>query len=150
MDFTGSTEREQLRIEMRLEEHPYRKKFLATIIGPVSIDDPYFEGTYLLKIEPGAAEKLSVDHILFHPEFYDFHRTFLKRRDVVRESKELGKPSLDTFLLNPILANDGLGGRVYATHRRDLIQARAFRKNEFSVLAYGIITRLKSHSMTHS
>ena len=44
---------------MRLEEHPYRKKFLATIIGPVSIDDPYFEGTYLLKIEPGAAEKLS-------------------------------------------------------------------------------------------
>src|SRR5438046_8832469 len=126
---------------MRLGEHPYRKKFVATIIGTVSIDDPYFEGTYLLKIEPGAAEKLSVDHILFRPEFYDFHRTFMKRRDVVRESKELGKPSLDTFLLNPILANDGLGGRVYATHRRDLIQARAFRKNEFCA-------RLRHHYST--
>ena len=144
MDFTGSTEREQLRIEMCLEEHPYRKKFLATIIGPVSIDDPYFEGTYLLKIEPGAAEKLSVDHILFHPEFYDFHRTFLKRRDVVRESKELGKPSLDTFLQDHRIANDGLRGRVYTTQRQDLIQARTFRKNEFSVLAYGIITHTES------
>src|SRR5437899_11324506 len=101
---------------MCLEEHPYRKKFLATIIGPVSIDDPYFEGTYLLKIEPGAAEKLSIDHILFHPEFYDFHRTFLKRRDVVSESKDLGKPSLDTFLLNSIIANDDLSGRHIVTH----------------------------------
>src|SRR5438093_12396807 len=98
---------------MRLEEHPYRKKFLATIIGPVSIDDPYFEGTYLLKIEPGAAEKLSVDHILFRPEFYDFHRTFMKRTDVVRESKELGKPSMDSFLLIPILETDVLTGHVY-------------------------------------
>ena len=129
---------------MRLEEHPYRERFLATIIGPVSIDYPYFEGTYLLKIEPRAAQKLSVDYIMFHPEFYDFQRTFLKRRDVVRESKELGKPSLDTFLQDHRIANDGLRGRVYTTQRQDLIQARTFRKNEFSVLAYGIITRAKS------
>ena len=129
---------------MRLEEHSYREKFLATIIAPVSVDDPYFEGTYVLKIEPRAAQKLSVDYIMFHPEFYDLQRTFLKRRNVVRESKEIGKPSMETFLQDPRLAKDGLLGRVYTTQRQDLIQARTFRKNEFSVLAYGIITRAKS------
>ncbi len=130
-------------IEMRLEEHPYHKRFLATISGLASVDDPYFEGTYQLKIEPRVAQKLSHDHVMFHPEYYDFHRNLLRRRDVTRESKELGKPSLDTFLMSPILANDGLRGRVYTTNRVDLIQAMAFHKHEFSVFAYGIITRPK-------
>ena len=115
-------------VEMRLEEHPYRKKFSAAIIGPVTIDDPYFEGTCLLKIDPAAAKQLSVDFVMFHPEFYEFHNTFLKRRNVPRESKELGKASLDTFLLNPRLANDRLCGRVYTTNRQDLIQTRTFHK----------------------
>ncbi len=143
-DSRADSEFDGRRIVIRLEEHSYREKFLATIIGPASIDDPYFEGTYLLKIEPRAAQKLSVDYIMFHPEFYDFQRTFLKRRDVVRESKGLGKPSLETFLQDPRLASDGLRGRVYTARRQDLIQGRTFRKNEFSVLAYGIITRAKS------
>jgi hypothetical protein len=129
------------RIEMRLEEHPYHKKFLTTIIGPASFDDPYFEGTYLLKIEPLAARKLSVEYVMFHPEFYDLHKSFLKRRDVIRESKELGRPSLNIFLMKSSLAHDRLHGRVYTTHRQDLIEARIVNKNEFSVLAYGIITR---------
>jgi hypothetical protein len=149
-DYRANSKLAGKRIEIRLQEHPYRRKFLATIIGPVSIDDPYFEGTYLLKIEPRAVEKLSVDCIMFHPEFYDLHRTLLRRRDVIHESKELGKPSLETFLLDPILAKDRLRGRVYTTHRQDLIQARTFRKYEFYVLAYGIITRLHLKSMTKS
>ena len=128
---------------MRLEEHPYRERFLATIIGPVSIDYPYFEGTYLLKIDPTATKQLSVDFVMFHPEFYEIHNTFLKRRNVPRESKELGKASLVAFLLNSRLANDRLCGRVYTTNRQDLIQTRTFHKNEFSVLAYGIITRAR-------
>src|SRR2546429_9574397 len=71
-DLAGKT------IEMRLEEHPYHQRFLATISGLASVDDPYFEGTYQLKIEPCVAQKLSHDHVMFHPEYYEFHRNLLR------------------------------------------------------------------------
>ncbi len=42
-DSRADSEFDGRRIVIRLEEHSYREKFLATIIGPASIDDPYFE-----------------------------------------------------------------------------------------------------------
>src|SRR5437870_11649747 len=74
-------------IERRLEEHPYHQRSLATISGLASVDDPYFEGTYQPKIEHRVAQKLSHDHGMCHPEYYDFHRNLLRRRAATRDGR---------------------------------------------------------------
>src|SRR5438093_11488386 len=65
---------------MRLEEHHYRKRFSATIVGPVLVaGEPYYDGMYLLKLDSNVVKKLSLEHVLFLPQWYEFRRGLLIR-----------------------------------------------------------------------
>lgn len=126
-------------VEMHLEEHPYRKGFFATIEASVSVvNEPYFHEMYLLKLDTNAAAKLSVDHILFNPEWYRFRRGIIRRRGRVPKPGEKYRISLQKFLVSRNPALIGLGGRVYTTtHLEELKKTMTFQtRYEFSMLAY--------------
>lgn len=73
-----------LRVEIRLEEHPHRKKFCTTI-GSVSVaTEPSFDGMYALKLDSSAAETLSAYHVLFLPQVYRFSEGFSSRKGRVQ------------------------------------------------------------------
>jgi len=132
-------------IEMRLDEHPYRKRFSATIVGPVLVaGEPYYDGMYLLKLNPNVSKKLSLDHILFLPQWYDFRRGLLIR--VGRVPKGPYRVSLERFLFSRNPAIRALGGRVYTTlHLKELTKTMSFQAtHEFSMLSYGFISRPKT------
>jgi hypothetical protein len=55
-------------VTMRLEEHPYKKKFSAEIEGLVTLRNDHDEKIYLLKLDGEASQQLSHRHVLFRPE----------------------------------------------------------------------------------
>jgi hypothetical protein len=138
-----------LRVEMRLEEHLYRKMFSATIVGPVSVvNKPSFDGMYLLKLDGVAAEKLSVNHVLFLPQVYQFHRGLLFRKGRVPGPRDPDRVSLEKFLLGRNPAIRAIEGRVYtSSHEKGLRETMSFQsESEFSMLSYGVIVRPKTVS----
>lgn len=135
------------RVEMHLEEHPYRKRFSATIVGPVSVvNQPSFDGTYLLKLDSAAAEKLSVERVLFLPQVYRFRRGVLFRKGRVPKQNEPYRASLEKFLVSPNPAIRAIDGRVYTSrHEKDLTEPISFQSEyELSMLSYGVILRPKN------
>jgi len=136
-----------LTVEMRLEEHPYRKAFPATIVGSVSVaNEPSFDGMYLLKLDDNAAENLSVDYVLFLPQGYRFHREMLSRTGRVPKPKEPYRASLGKFLASRNPAIRAIDGKVYTTNReKELRETMSFQsKHEFSLLSYGVVIRPKA------
>ena len=136
-----------LRVQMRLEEHPYRNRFSATVVGPVSVaNEPSFDGMYLLKLDANAAEKLSVDYVLFLPQGYRFHREMLSRKGRVPKPKEPYRASLEKFLASRNPAIRAVDGKVYTTsHEKELRETMSFQsKYEFSMLSYGVVVRPKA------
>jgi hypothetical protein len=134
-----------LRVEMRLEEHPYRKKFCATIVGPVSVaNESSFDGMHLLKIDSLPAETLSVDSVLFLPQVYRFSKRFLRKGRVPRPSEPY-RVSLEKFLFSRNAAIRAIEGRVYTTsHEKSLTETMRFEsQHEFSMLSYGLVDRPK-------
>lgn len=132
------------KIEMRLEEHSFRKRFFATIVGAVSVaNESYFDGMYLFKIESEISQNLSADHVLFHPESYEFHRGFFFRRGRIPKPGERYTASLEKFLISQNPALRGVRGRVYtSSHIFAPKEPMVFdSKYEFSNLAYGIVFR---------
>jgi hypothetical protein len=132
------------RVEMLLEEHPYRKTFSATIVGPVSVaNQPSFDGMYLLKLDRAAAEKLSVERVLFLPQRYRFHRGILFRKGRVPKRREPYRASLQKFLLSHNPAIRAIDGRVYtSSHGKGLTEPIRFQSEyEFSMLSHGVILR---------
>jgi len=136
-----------LRVQMRLEEPPYRKAFPATIVGPVSVaNEPSFDGMYLLKLDANAAEKLSVDYVLFLPQGYRFHREMFSRTGRVPKPKEPYRASLEKFMVSRNPAIRAIDGKVHTTsHEKELRETMSFRsKYEFSMLSYGVVVRPKA------
>ena len=118
--------------------------FSATIVGPVLVaNEAYFDGMYLLKLDTNTSEKLSVDHVLFLPQVYRFHRGILIRRGRVPKQGEMYRASLEKFLFSRNPAIRALDGRVYTSaHLRELRERMSLQsKYEFSMLAYGVIAR---------
>lgn len=138
-----------LKVEMRLEEHSYRKTFSPTIVGPVSVaNEPSFDGLYLLKLDSVSAEKLSVDYVLFLPQGYRFHRGILFRKGRVPTLREPYRASLGKFLVSRNPAIRAIAGIVYVTsHENGLKETMSFQsKYEFSMLSHGVIAPPKKVS----
>ena len=132
---------------MRLEEHHYRKRFSATIVGPVLVaGEPYYDGMYLLKLDSNVVKKLSLEHVLFLPQWYEFRRGLLIRVGRVPKQGEQYRASLERFLFSRNAAIRTLGGRVYTTlHLKELTETMSFHApHEFSMLSYGFISRPKT------
>ncbi len=137
------------RVEMRLEEHPYRKTFSVTIVGSVSVaEEPSFDGMYLLKLDGVAAEKLSVSHVSFLPQAYRFHRGFFFRKGRIPGPREPYRVSLDKFLLSRNPAIRAIEGRVYtSSHEKGLTETMSFQsEHDLTMLSYGVIVRPKTVS----
>jgi hypothetical protein len=133
-----------LKVDMCLEEHHYRKKFLATIVGPVSVaDEPFFDGMHLFKLDTQAAENLSVNHVLFLPQVYRFHGVILFRKGRIPRPREPYRASLEKFLLSRNPGIRAIEGRVYtSSHEKSLRETMCFQSRyEFSMLSYGLVTR---------
>jgi hypothetical protein len=135
-----------VKVDMRLEEHHYRKKFSATIVGPVSVaDEPFFDGMHLFELDTQAAENLSVIHILFLPQVYRFHGGILFRKGRIPRPRKPYRASLEKFLLSRNPAIRAVEGRVYtSSHEKSLMETMCFQSRyEFSMLSYGLVTRLR-------
>jgi hypothetical protein len=120
--------------------------FFATIVGPVSVvNEPSFDGMYLLQLDASAAEKLSVDYVVFLPQGYRFHRGIFFRKGRVPKPREPYRASLEKFLVSRNPAISAVVGMVYTTsHEKGLKGAVSFQSRyEFSVLSYGLVVRPK-------
>src|SRR5438093_13005886 len=99
---------------MRLEEHHYRKRFSATIVGPVLVaGEPYYDGMYLLKLDSNVVKKLSLEHVLFLPQWYEFRRGLLIRGGRFPKQGETYRSSLERFLFSRHAIIQTMVGSVY-------------------------------------
>ncbi len=120
-------------IKMRLEEHPYKKTFAATISGIATTRDGS-EKLYLLKLEGEASKQLSHNYVLFRPEYLKFEKHFLKK--ALRSGGIDYKPSLEEFVFKRDPAHTALFGRIYGFPLREITEPLVLDYSELFVLAH--------------
>lgn len=125
-------------VTMRLEEHPYKKKFSAEIEGVATVRSDDDEKIYLLKLDNEPSQQLCHRHVLFRPESLVFGGHFQKKS---RHSSGLVyTPSLEEFVLRRDPTHKAMLGRLYGFPQDRSLDKMILRNEELFVLAYCRIT----------
>jgi len=121
-----------------LEEHPYKKNFVAKIQGVATVRNGHQEKLYVFQIDSEPSNQLSHSYILFRPESLEFGGRIAKK------SKQPGgiryKPSLEEFVLHRDPTHKALFGRLYGFPEQQRTDQMVLTHEELFVLAYCRIT----------
>jgi hypothetical protein len=120
-------------LTMRLEEHPYKIKFVANIEGVATLRNGHDQRLYLLQLDGEPSKQLSHSYVLFHPQFFEYRKKHFLKRSL--QSLPPYKPSLEEFVLHRDPTLKGVSGRLYGFPKEKSLDQLVLRNEELFVLA---------------
>lgn len=125
-------------VTMQLEEHPYKKKFVANIEGSATTRNGHDVRLYLLKLDGESSKQLSHNHVLFHPQFSESKKRRFFGKPLQPELR-LSR-TFEEFVLNRDPTLKAVSGKLYGFPKEKSLDNLVLAKEELFVLAYCRIT----------